>query len=78
MPKLQAGHWQVEEAVQACETDLIHKPIIGVITNTVAMGWDTLKVLKFHWTNHQEITGHLLPVIIKKLMIHMPFPRQCS
>ena len=29
VPKLQAGHWQVEEAVQACETDLIHKPIIG-------------------------------------------------
>ena len=29
VPKLQAGHWQVEEAVQACETDLRHKSIIG-------------------------------------------------
>ena len=29
VPKLQAGHWQVEEAVQACETDLKHKSIIG-------------------------------------------------
>ena len=29
VPKLQAGHWQVEEAVRACETDLRHKSIIG-------------------------------------------------
>ena len=29
VPKLQAGHCQVEEAVQACETDLRHKSIIG-------------------------------------------------
>ena len=29
VPKLQAGNWQVQEAVQACETDLKHKPIIG-------------------------------------------------
>ena len=29
VPKLQAGHWQVEEAVQACETDLRSKSIIG-------------------------------------------------
>ena len=29
VPKLQAGNWQVEEAVQACETDLKHKSIIG-------------------------------------------------
>ena len=29
VPKLQPGHWQVEEAVQACETDLRHKSIIG-------------------------------------------------
>ena len=29
VPKLQAGHWQVEEAVQACETDLKPKSIIG-------------------------------------------------
>ena len=29
VPKLQAGHWQVEEAVQACETDPRHKSIIG-------------------------------------------------
>ena len=28
VPKLQAGHWQVEGAVQACETDLRHKSII--------------------------------------------------
>ena len=27
--KLQTGHWQAEEAVQACETDLRHKSIIG-------------------------------------------------
>ena len=26
---LQAGHWQVEKAVQACETDLRHTSIIG-------------------------------------------------
>ena len=29
VPKLQAGHWQVEEAVQACETDIRHKSITG-------------------------------------------------
>ena len=29
VPKLQAGNWQVEEAVQACETDLNHKSKIG-------------------------------------------------
>ena len=29
VPKFQAGNWQVEEAVQACETDLKHKSIIG-------------------------------------------------
>ena len=29
VPKLQAGNWQVEEAVRACETDLKHKSIIG-------------------------------------------------
>ena len=29
VPKLEAGNWQVEEAVQACETDLKHKSIIG-------------------------------------------------
>ena len=29
VPKLQAGNWQVEEAVQACETDLKHKSLIG-------------------------------------------------
>ena len=29
VPKLQAGQWQVEKAVQACETDLRHKSIIG-------------------------------------------------
>ena len=29
VPKLQAGHLEVEEAVQACETDLTHKSIIG-------------------------------------------------
>ena len=29
VPKLLAGNWQVEETVQACETDLKHKPIIG-------------------------------------------------
>ena len=28
VPKLQAGNGQVEEAVQACETDLKHKSII--------------------------------------------------
>ena len=29
VPNLQAGHWLVEEAVQACETDLRHKSITG-------------------------------------------------
>ena len=29
VPKLQAGNWQVEESVQACETDLKHKSIVG-------------------------------------------------
>ena len=29
VPILQAGYWQVEEAVQACKTDLRHKSIIG-------------------------------------------------
>ena len=29
VPKLRTGHWQVEEAVQACETDLRYKSIIG-------------------------------------------------
>ena len=29
VPKLQAGNWQVEEAVHACETDLKHKSVIG-------------------------------------------------
>ena len=29
VPKLQAGNWQVEEAVWACETDFKHKSIIG-------------------------------------------------
>ena len=28
VPKLQAGHWQIEKAVQACEADLRHKSII--------------------------------------------------
>ena len=37
------------------------------------MGWDILKVLKFHLTNHQEITGYLFPAITKKLMIGMHF-----
>ena len=29
VPKLQTGHWQVEEAVWACETDLKLKSIVG-------------------------------------------------
>ena len=29
VPKFQTGHWHVEEAVWACETDLKLKPIIG-------------------------------------------------
>ena len=29
VPKLRAGHWQVEEAVQACETHLRHKSLTG-------------------------------------------------
>ena len=29
VPNLQAVHWQVEEAAQACEADLRHKSIIG-------------------------------------------------
>ena len=77
VPKLQAGNWQVEEAGRACETDLKHKSIIGH-QPTAAMGWGILKLLKFHLTNLQEITGHLFPAITKKLRIGMPFPKQCS
>ena len=78
VPKLQTGgNWQVEEAVQVCETDLKHKSIIGHHQHS-CHGRDILKLLKLYLTNHQETAGHLFPAITKKLRIHMTFPRQWS
>ena len=77
IPKLQAGNWQVEEAVQACETDLRHKSIIGHHQHSrYWLGY--IKSSKIPSNKSSRDYRTLFPIIIKKLTIHMPFPRQCS
>ena len=77
VPNLQAGNWQVEEAVQVCETDLKHKSIIGHHQHS-CHGLGYIKTPKAPSDKSSRATGHLFPAITKKLRIHMPFPRQCS
>ena len=77
VPKLQAGNWQVGEAVQACETDLKPKSITGNHQHS-HHGLGYIETSKVPSENHRETIGHLFPTITKKLTIHVPFPRQCS
>ena len=77
VPKLQAGHSQVEKAVQACETDLRHKSITGHHQHSChGLGYSESSKVPSDKSSRDYRT--FISSRHKEIDNHMPFPRQCS
>ena len=77
VPNLQAVHWQVEEAVQASETDLRHKSIIGHHQHS-RHGLGYIKSSKIPSDKSSRDYRTFISNHQKEIDDIYAFPRQCS